>query len=122
MFSRKELKDMITKSPQTKDGYFFFPRFRVLIELPGKISDSGYFYDRMLFKDKAVFDEYDLKLFMSKKKMNVDLEFNKLLNDKINDVIDGLEFLDLKDKVPNKDFSLEELIDTSIYITKYKYT
>ena len=107
-FSRKELKDMILKSPRTKDGYYFFPRFRVLVQTPGKIADSGFFYDRVLFKDKAIFDEYDLKLFMSKKKMNVDLEFNKLLNDKVNDVT-------------NKDFSLEELIDTSIYITKYKY-
>lgn len=122
MLSRKELVDLIKKAPKTHDGYFFFPRFKALVQSPGKVKDSGYFYDRGLFYDKSCFSDADIKMFLSKKEMIMDVEFKRFLDGKINDVLDGIEFLELKDKVPGKDFTLEELIDTTIYLIKYKYS
>ena len=40
---------------------------------------------------------------------------------KLKDTLFGLEFLELKDKIAGKDYTLEELIDTTIYLIKYKY-
>lgn len=120
LLSRKELVDLIKKSPRTKDGYYFFPRFKILMQTEGKIRDSGYYYDRYLFKDKICFDETDIKLFLSKKKIKVDFDLRKLVDDKVNQILEGLEYLELHDKIPGNDYTLEELIDSCIYITYYK--
>lgn len=120
LLSRKELVDLIKKSPKTRDGYYFFPRFKILVQTEGKIRDSGYYYDRYFFKDKICFDETDIKLFLSKKKIKVDFELRKLVDDKVNQILEGIEYLELHDKIPGNDYTLEELIDSCIYITYYK--
>lgn len=121
MFSREELVDMIKKSPRTKDGYFFFPRFRVLAFTPGKIKDTGYYYDRSIFSDKICFHEEDFRTFLAKRSIKMDFQLERFIDNKLKDALRGLEYLDLKDKVGSKGYTLEELIDTTIYLTKYKY-
>lgn len=121
LLSRSELKKLIITSPKTHDGYYFCPRFRSLVVAKGKIKDSQYAYDRQLFYNKAVFSDDDLKLFMAKKYIGTDIDLFCLLNNKVNDAIKGLEYLNLKDKVFDNDYTLEELIDNSIYIAKYKF-
>lgn len=121
LFSRKELVELIKKSPQTKDGYYFFPRFKNLVMQQGKEKDTGFFYDRCLFKDKMCFHEDDLKVFLSKKKVKYDMQLEHFIDSKLQEALKGIEFLSLKDKLLDKDYTLEELIDTTIYITKYKY-
>ena len=122
LMSRKELINMIKAAPKTKDGHFFFPRFKALVTLPGNIKDNGFYYDRYLFCTKTCFDEFDLKLFTAKKKMNYDIDLKRFIDNKINEAIEGYEYLDLKDIIPGKQYTLEELIDTCIYLIKYKYS
>lgn len=122
LFSRAELVDMIQKAPKTHDGYYFFPRFLVLVMEPGKIRDSGFFYDRSIFADKMCFNDQDIKIFLAKKKMKIDLELNRFIDIRLKDVLKGIEFLNLKDTIPQQTYSLEELIDTTIYLVKYKYS
>ena len=119
--SRKELVEMIKKSPITKDKYYFFPRFRALVLLPGNIKDDGYYYDRSFFKDKMCFDETDLRMFTSRKKATADADLKRFIDNKLKDVLKGIEFLQLKDQVPGTDYTLEELIDNTIYLVKHKY-
>ena len=121
LLSRTELKKMIENSPKTHDGYYFFPRFRALVQAKGKIKDNGYVYDRQIFHNKIIFSNDDLKMFVAKKRLKVDIDLMLLLDKKVNDVLEGLEYLDLKDKVFKQDYTLEELIDNCIYIFKYKY-
>ena len=121
LLSRTELKKMVENAPRTHDGYYFFPRFRALVQAKGKVKDSNYAYDRQIFYNKIVFSEEDLKMFVSKKKLKIDIDLMLLLDKKINDTIAGLEYLDLKDKVFKQDYTLEELIDNCIYVVKYKY-
>ena len=122
LMSRKELKDLIEKSPQTADGHYFFPRFNVLLMAPGKIKDTGFYYDRSLFKDKMCFDDEDIRMLTAKKKMKVDIEKKAYITSKLKEALEGVECLDLKDKLINQDFTLEELIDTCIYINKIKFS
>lgn len=121
LLSRKELVDLIKRSPRTKDGYYFFPRFRALILLEGDIRDTGYFYDRLMFKDKMCFDENDIRMLIAKKKVSVDIDLIRMIDTKIQSTLKGLEFLYIKDKIPGGDYTLEELIDSTIYFVKYKY-
>lgn len=122
LLTRQELVQMIKNAPQTRDGYYFFPRFTNLVLSPGKIKDNGFFYDRSLFKEKMCFHDEDLKIFLSKRSMKVDMQLNHFIDMKLKDALQGLEFLDLNDRVSGKDYTLGELIDTTIYITKYKYS
>ena len=122
LFSRKELIDLIKKSPKTHDGYHYFPRFKNLVMQQGKEQDNGYFYDRCLFSRKMCFGDDDLKAFMSRKKIKYDIQLSSFIDSKLEDTLKGIEFLHIKDKLIDKDYTLEELIDTTIYITKYKYS
>ena len=122
LLSRKELIKMIKDAPKTQDGHYFFPRFKVLVLSPGFERDNGFFYDRSIFQDKICFDEDDIKLFITKKRLAADFELKRIIDNKLKDVLKGIEYLDLKDKVPGQDYTLQELIDTTIYITKYKYS
>ena len=121
LFSRKELIELIKKAPQTHDGYYYFPRFKNLIMQQGKVQDNGYFYDRCLFQRKVCFSEDDIKAFSSRKRMKYDTQLSSFIDSKLEDTLKGIEFLHIKDKLLDKDYTLEELIDTTIYITKYKY-
>lgn len=121
LLSRTELKDLILKAPRTNDGYYFFPRFPVLLLADGKIKDGGYYYDRLTFKDKICFDEIDLKMLTARKKVQVDTELRHFVDTKLKEAIDGYTCLDLKDKIVNQEYTLEELIDSCIYLTKIKY-
>lgn len=121
LLSRNELKEMILKAPQTKDGYYFFPRFRSLVLAPGTIRDDGYFYDRGLFRNKVCFSITDVKMFITKKEMDVDGDLIDFVDKRLINVLDGLETLNLKDKIPNRAYTLEELIDTCAFFVRYKY-
>lgn len=120
LFSRKELIEIIKKSPITNDGYYFCPRFKIIINQEGKIDDGKYFYDRSYFKNYMCFNKEDLDFFTAKKKTKKDIELLMFIQNKLNEVLKGYEFLHLKDKIPNEDYTLEELIDTTIYVIKYK--
>lgn len=121
LLSREELMKMILNSQKTKDGYYFFPRFKILSRIKGKKKDNEYYYDRELFFNKMCFNDEEIKLFMSKRKMKYDIELMKIIDNRLNDILAGIEYLDLVDKIPDKDFNLEELIDSCIYMIKYKY-
>ena len=120
--SRIELVDLIRKSPKTHDGYYFFPRFPTLLMSKGNIKDNGYHYDRSIFKDKMAFTEEEIRVFLAKRSIKFDFMLMRLVDSKLKEAIKGYEFLCLKDIVLNKEYSLEELIDTTIYLIKYKYS
>lgn len=122
LMTRKELVEIIKKAPITKDKYYYFPRFRALVLLPGNIKDDGYYYDRSLFRDKMCFDETDLKMFTARKRAIVDADLRRFIDNKLKEVLKGIEFLQLKDQVPGTDYTLEELIDNTIYLVKHKYS
>lgn len=122
LLSRKEIVDLIKKSPKTKDGNYFFPRFNILMQSPGQIKDQGYYYDRSFFNDKMCFNDNEIKAFLSKKKMGIDTDLMRFIDIKLKDTLKDIAFLELKDKIPNQEFTLEELIDSTIYLIKYRYS
>lgn len=121
MLSRKELIDLVLKSPQTEDGIYFCPRFRSLVLMDGPIGDGDYYYDRFIFKDKICFTDDDIKVFLAHQDMNIDIDFIKIVDDKMLNALNGIDTLYLDDKVPNTDYTLSELIDTCMFICEEKY-
>lgn len=124
LISRKELKDLIMASPQTRDGYYFCPRFKALVLQPGKERDSGFYYDRDVFKNKMCFSITSIKMLLARHEMDpklADVDQIRWIDQKLDETLKGIEFLSLSDKVPNMDYTLEELIDTCIYWSKIKY-
>ena len=121
LLSRDEIVDLALKAPRTRDGLIFFPRFKELVKAEGKIRDIGYAFDRSMFAEKMVLDNQDIGLFTTKRRVKFDDMFKRLLDGKMNDALNGLELMPLNAKVPGKDYTLEELIDTTYYMTKIKY-
>lgn len=122
LLSRKEIVDLIKKAPKTKDGNYFFPRFDVLSQSIGQIKDTGYYYDRSCFKDKMCFNEDEIKVFLSKKKIKFDMDLMRFIDTKLKEVLNNIAFLNLHDIIPQQNYTLEELIDSTIYIIKYRYS
>ena len=121
MLTRKELTDLVLKSPQTEDGIYFCPRIRDLILQDGPNNDGEYYYDRYLFKGKICWSITDIKIFLAKQEMEVDTDLITIMDQKMEDALEGLEMLHLRDKVPQTDYTLEELIDTCVFIVREKY-
>lgn len=121
MLTRKELTDLILKSPQTEDGIYFCPRIRSLILQDGPNNDGDYYYDRYIFKDKTCWSISDVKIFLAKQEMNVDIDLISIMDQKMEGALDGLYSLKLDDIVPQNDYTLAELIDTCVFIVKEKY-
>ena len=75
----------------------------------------------MLFKDKFVFSDDDIKAYMSKDNINFDFERMQRLDKKLLDVIEEFVMYKLDDKIENQQYNLNELIDTTIFIFNTKY-
>jgi hypothetical protein len=89
--------------------------------LNGPLKDSGFFYDRLEFKEKICFEENDLNAFICKKSIKYDIKLSRFIDNKVKEVTTGYLMLDLTDKVPNSQYTLMELIDVTVHVTKYKY-
>lgn len=121
LLSRDEIIELALNAPKTKDGLIFFPRFKDLVKAEGKVRDIGYSFDRSLFYNKMVLDHDDIGLFTTKRRTKFDDVFKRLLDARMEEVLSGLENVSLHSKVPGHDYTLEELIDTTYYMTKIKY-
>ena len=116
-FDRTEIILLIKNAPQTRDGFFYYPKFNDINEEKGYISDNDYFYKRIFFKNKFYFSQKDLYLFLTKKqdkKIN-EFEFIKKTNN-FKKIFLSFKHLNLKEKPPNEKYTIEEMIDTFEFI------
>lgn len=123
-YSRNEIVELIKKSPKTCDGYYFFPNFFYYNFKQGNINnenDSKYYYKRDKFKDKICFNVYDINCYLSTSKINYDIIKMQFVDNQIKNIIKDFENLGLKDKIPNEDYTLNDLIDTSIFFYNKKF-
>lgn len=123
-YPRDKILKIIKSSPKTSDGYYFVRDFPRINNENGKIDnsrDNKYFYNRILFKDKFVFSDDDIKAYMSKDNINFDFERMQRLDKKLLDVIEEFVMYKLDDKIENQQYNLNELIDTTIFIFNTKY-
>lgn len=116
--SRNDFYILIKYSKKTPDGYYWYPNFHNLCLKSGKNSDDGYYYDRKLFEYKLYFKPEELEAFVSKKKIDIDIDFMYRKSIKFYENNKELKYLDLKDNIPSSDYNLHELIDCFEYIYK----
>jgi hypothetical protein len=122
LLSRQELANLIKSSPRTHDKYYFFPRFRDLLLLQGPLKDIDFIYDRKIFENKICFSDYDIRAFLSTKDTKYDIDLSRFIDTKIQETLKDFLKLNLDDIIPGKTYTLNELIDTTIYFIKYKYS
>lgn len=123
-YTRNQIVNIIKKSPKTKDGYYYVYKFPVLNSMRGKIDgerDTKYYYTREYFKNKICFNEDDINCYLTISKMDYDINKMKTIDDKLKDIIGELNGMKLDNKIEDKDYTLDELIDTSIYLLNNKY-
>lgn len=123
-YSRKNIVNMIKNSPRTEDGYYFmkdFPIINLKQSNDHGEKDNDFFYNRELFKNKIIFSEYEINSYISSTDLNLDIERMQALDLKLKDVIQEFIMYELNDEIPNYEFNLNELIDTTIYLFDAKY-
>lgn len=131
-FSRNDLVKIIKKSFKTKDNYFICKSFPKLSKEIGFIKDFNiYTFSRELFYNKICFSNEDISIFLdtsenNENKVKYILEMKRkdeYLSNIIKDFItEDQEEINFRSKIENSDFSLEELIDSSLFIYNYKFT
>lgn len=114
--SRKDFLLLIKYSEKTKDGYYWYPIFPEICSKNGHISDEEYYYDREYFIHKLYFKPEELDAFLSKKKMEFDIENMYRKSIMFYDTNKELKYLKLEDTIPGSEFKLYELIDCFEYI------
>ena len=122
-FDRNNIANKIKNSPKTKDGYYIVKEFDDINFKKGDILDKEYIYQRDEFKNKFIFSESDIDLYLSKnrKKNQDEINLMNALDRKLYEVVHEFIEQDLHNTVPGYPFTLNELIDTTIYIYNYKY-
>ena len=122
-YSRNEIAKIIRKSPKTKDGFYFVKNFPEMnnkaFKLDGE-NDKKYYYKRSCFENKYIFDNFELKCYLSEKEQNLDVDRMMKCDNQIADII--FDFLDyeLNEKIDGFSYTLNELIDTTIYLFNVK--
>ena len=113
LFSREELVSFIKKGEKTQDGHYWCPRVYLILEINGDIKDEKYIYERNMFKHKLYYTKQDIEIFLETEAL-LDIDVDDLYRKsyKFYETNKELTILSIKDKIPGKEFTLEELIDT----------
>lgn len=119
--SREDIANIIKKSPITKDGNYICKKFIELNKQIGEHKDTGYIYNRDKYANKVCFNETEIESYLEKKKKNFDIDWMKERDDFVYKTIFRNLDLDIKDKIPNEEFTLEELIDCTIFFFNNKH-
>ena len=122
-YSRNEIAEIIKTSPKTNDGFYYVRKFPELNNQTGKLdneNDSIYYYSRDLFMNKYVFNDFEIECYLSEKKKNFNYDKMQLLDTKIKTTIEDFINYGLNEQIPDYEFNLNELIDTTIYFYNIK--
>ena len=122
-YTREEIIHKIQNTNKTTDGYYFAKDFNQMNEnKSGNILDKGYYFNRNEFKNKYIFSEKDIELYLSKDKEDLNqLIRMQSFDKKIYEVIYEFINFELNSQLPSYPFTLNELIDTTIYWFNCKY-
>lgn len=121
--SREDIVKIIKKSPVTQDGYYVCKNFRYLNNSKGDILDKKYKYSREYFENKICFNQADIEIYLETGPNNYDIIRMKQLDDFLLNIIneDVEAHNDINEVIKGYQFTLNELIDTSIYLFNCKY-
>lgn len=117
-YSRQEIYEIIkTKCEKTKEGIYWTPHIAVYLVNKGLVTDSEYKYKRDGFFNKLYFTETDLTFFLAKESLN---DYNYMLMKRIDQSFLDNNYdtmnLKLRNKVKPYDFTVEELLNSFIFL------
>ena len=97
--------------------------FRYLNNSKGDILDKKYKYSREYFENKICFNQADIEIYLETGPNNYDIIRMKQLDDFLLNIIneDVEAHNDINEVIKGYQFTLNELIDTSIYLFNCKY-
>lgn len=121
--TREEIIKRVKKSHITTDGYYVCKNFIKMNKALGDKLDKKYKYSRDYFENKICFNQADIEIYLEINKNDYDIDRMKQRDDYIYNIIkDEINLHDnLNDNIDNCKFTLDELIDTSIYFFNCKY-
>lgn len=120
---REDIVKIIKSSPITNDGYYVCKKFRYLNNAKGDVLDKKYKYSREYFENKICFNQSDIEIYLENSPNSYDIDTMKQRDDYIYNIIkDEVEIHDnLDENIEGCEFTLNDLIDTSIYFFNCKH-
>lgn len=119
--SREQIVKIIKKSPITEDGFYFCKRFPDLNNALGQKKEPKYTFDRIYFENKICFNNGEIEIYLEQDNSNFNIikmkEKDNFLKEVVGDYIDQYK---LNSKIKNQQFTLGELIDSTIFYFNYK--
>lgn len=121
--TREEIIKQVKKSQITTDGYYVCKKFIEMNKALGDKLDKKYKYSRDYFENKICFDQSDIEIYLETNKNDYDIDRMKQRDNYIYYIIkDDVDLYDnLNDDIDGGNFTLNELIDTAIYLYNCKY-
>lgn len=121
--TREEIVQIIKKCEITADGYYVCKNFQELNNSIGDKLDKKYKFSRYYFENKICFSQADIEIYLEVNENNYDIDRMKQRDDYVYNIIKNEVNVCTKitEKVHNSSFTLEELIDTSIFVFNNKY-
>ena len=117
-YSREEIVKMIKeKCERTKEGVYWTPNISAYLATKGLCDDKDYYYEREGFLNKVYFTKIDFEYFLSnERKNNYYYDTMKEIDKKFIENNYDTFGLKLKNKVKPYDFTVEELLNSYIYM------
>lgn len=120
--TREWIVEKIKRSQMTKDGYFFCPDFIKWNGAIGNKLETGYTYSRDCFDRKICFNQADIENYLERNRSYYNIDESIKKDVYLYGILSELGNLSLYDQIDDYGNTLEDLIDTSIFIYNSKHS
>lgn len=115
------VENILCDGKKTNDGFYWYPNFSYENLLEGNCKDYEFYYPREMFKFKLYFSKSEIEAYLAKNKINnfdIDFMFRKSIQFYDNNK-NLIEYKNINKKLPNVEFTLNELIDCFEYLNNH---
>lgn len=120
-YTREEIIIKIKSCPTTADGFFICKKFNEWNNARGDKVDKGYYFNRLEFSNKICFNIAEIEVYIEKENIGFNIDNMHKRDDFLYGVIKEDLNKNLNDVIENQEFTLSELIDTTLYIYDVKF-
>ena len=115
-YSREFIVNKIKKCQLTKDGHFYCPDFPKWNSAQGNYLEKNYTFTRDCFAKKLCFDTCDLENYLETSRSYFNISESIAKDAYLYNILNEIGSMKLNEFIDSYGNTVEDLIDTSIYI------
>lgn len=115
-YTRQFIVEKIKKSQLTKDGFFYCPDFPKWNAAQGNYLERGYTFSRDCFSKKICFNTADIENYLETTRSYYNISESIAKDAYLFNILQEFGNMNIREFIDSYGNTLEDLIDTSIYI------